>query len=152
MFPLLPGPPMMAVLPSEDSETERPCCAAPVAPEPTSLLPCWVQTPPLRVNIHAAPMLPLSLSPPTMVVLPLEDSETERPCSAPPIAPVPTSLLPCWDQTLALRVKTHTAPMFPSSANPPTMAVLPSEDRETELPCSATPSSPCRPACCLVGT
>ena len=34
----------MAVLPSEDSETETPCWAGPIAPVPTSLFPCWVQT------------------------------------------------------------------------------------------------------------
>ena len=45
----------MAVLPSADSATEPPCSACPTAPVPTSLLPCWVQTPPLRVNTHAAP-------------------------------------------------------------------------------------------------
>ena len=46
---LSPGPPTMAVLPSADSATETPCPAFPTAPVPTSLLPCWVQTPPLRV-------------------------------------------------------------------------------------------------------
>ena len=47
--PLSSGPPTMAVLPSADSATEAPCSAVPTAPVPTSLLPCWVQTPPLRV-------------------------------------------------------------------------------------------------------
>ena len=49
---------------------------------PTSLAPCWVQTPPLRVNTHAAPVLELSPHPPTMAVLPSPDSATEEPCSA----------------------------------------------------------------------
>src|SRR4029079_16886855 len=71
-------PPTIAVLPSADSETEVPCSAAPIAPAPTSL-PCWVQAPPLRVNTHAAPMLPLSRNAPTMAVLPSADSETEPP-------------------------------------------------------------------------
>jgi hypothetical protein len=46
---LSPGPPMMAVLPSPDSATEVPWSAFPTAPVPTSLLPCWAQTPLLRV-------------------------------------------------------------------------------------------------------
>src|SRR6516225_9328349 len=51
------GPPMMAVFPSPESETERPCCpASGNAPLPTSLGPCWLHTPPERVNIHAAPI------------------------------------------------------------------------------------------------
>ena len=49
VFQLSKGPPTMAVLPSADSATEAPCLALPTAPLPTSLLPCWVQTPPLRV-------------------------------------------------------------------------------------------------------
>jgi hypothetical protein len=48
-FELSVFPPTMAVLPSADSATEEPCWAFPTAPLPTSLLPCWVQTPPLRV-------------------------------------------------------------------------------------------------------
>jgi hypothetical protein len=49
------GPPRMAVLPSPDSATDLPWTAFPTAPVPTSLLPCWVQTPPLRVKTHATP-------------------------------------------------------------------------------------------------
>jgi hypothetical protein len=40
---------------------------------PTSLLPSWVHTPPLRAKTEAAPMLPmvrLSRGPPTLAVLP----------------------------------------------------------------------------------
>src|SRR5437588_3577397 len=33
----------------------KPWKALPTAPVPTSLFPCWVQTPPLRVNTQAAP-------------------------------------------------------------------------------------------------
>jgi hypothetical protein len=44
----------MAVLPSPDSPTEKPCWAFPTAPVPTSLGPCWVQTPPLLVNMPGA--------------------------------------------------------------------------------------------------
>src|SRR5437773_316544 len=53
--PLSPRPPTTAVLPSPDTATEVPCPAAPTAPVPTSLAPCWLHTPPLRVNTHAAP-------------------------------------------------------------------------------------------------
>jgi hypothetical protein len=35
-----------------------------IAPVPTSLLPCWVQTPLLRVKTPAAPMSSLSPMPP----------------------------------------------------------------------------------------
>jgi hypothetical protein len=50
--------------------TDQPCSAIPTAPVPTSLLPCWVQTPLLRVKTHAAPTFPLSPGPPIMAVLP----------------------------------------------------------------------------------
>jgi diketogulonate reductase-like aldo/keto reductase len=42
------------VLPSEDRATEVPCLATPPAPVPTNLLPCWLHTPPLRVNERVA--------------------------------------------------------------------------------------------------
>src|SRR3981081_2088596 len=119
----------MAVLPSADSETELPCWAAPTAPAPTSLLPCWVQTPPLRVNTHAAPVLLLSDHPPTMAVLPSADSATDMPWRALPTAPAPTSFLPCCVQTPPLRVNTHAA----SARHPPTIAVLPSADNATDM-------------------
>src|SRR5580692_6908990 len=132
----------MAVLPSADSATEAPCEAAPTAPVPTSLLPCWVQTPPLWVKTHAAPANELSPFPPTMAVLPSADSATEAPWPTIPPAPVPTSLLPCWVQTPPLRVKTHAAPRIELSSGPPTMAVLPSADSATETPCWAVPAAP----------
>jgi hypothetical protein len=44
-----PGTPFRFSLPSADSATCQPWSAFPTAPVPTSLLPCWVQTPPLRV-------------------------------------------------------------------------------------------------------
>ena len=44
---------------------------------PTSLLPCWVHTPPLRVNTHAAPARELSPGPPTTAVLPSADSANQ---------------------------------------------------------------------------
>src|ERR1035441_6283492 len=123
-----------------------PCSAFPTAPVPTSLLPCWVHTPPERVNTHAAPTLPLSPSPPTRAVLPSPDTDTEMPCLMPclgfPTAPVPTSLLPCWVHTPPERVKTHVAPVPPLSESPPTRAVLPSADTDSAPPCSAFPIAP----------
>src|ERR1700720_4776840 len=101
---------MMAVSPSADSATDKPWPAFPTAPVPTSLLPCWVQTPPLRMKTHAAPFAS-SPNPPTTAVLPSADSATEMPCSAGPTAPAPTSFLPCWVHTPPLRVKTHAAPV-----------------------------------------
>src|SRR5437016_6132048 len=98
----------------------------PITPVPTSFS-SWVQVVPLRVYTHAAPMTPLSTGPPTMAVLPSEDSETEVPWLAAPIAPMPTSLS-CWVQVVPLRVHTHAAPMPLLSLGPPMMAVLPSED------------------------
>src|SRR5580704_9999329 len=86
----------MAVLPSADSATEKPCTALPIAPEPRSLLPCWVHPPALRVKTHAAPGKPLlSVFPPTIRVLPSADNATEKPCCAAPTAPLPTSFGPC---------------------------------------------------------
>src|SRR5262249_56438189 len=113
------GPPTIAVLPSEDNATETPC---PVPPVPTSLFPCWVHTPPLRVNTHAAPTPPLSLSPPKMAVLPSAYSATEWPCVDLPVASLPTSLLPCWGHTPPLLVKAHAAAAFVLSPHPPTTA------------------------------
>src|SRR5712675_1436594 len=63
---LSPGPPKIAVLPSADNATDMPWRALPTALVPTSFLPCCVQTPPLRVNTHAASVP----HPPTMAVLP----------------------------------------------------------------------------------
>src|SRR5207244_7606625 len=116
-------------------DTSKPCSeVVPMAPVPTSLAPCWVQTPPLLVQTHAAPALALSLLPPTMAVLPSKESDTERPCRATPTAPVPTRLVPCWVQTLPLLVQIHAAPAKLLSACPPTMAVLPSAESATERP------------------
>jgi hypothetical protein len=46
-----PSPPTMTAVPSADSATEKPCPACPTAPVPTSLLPCWVQTPSGRAGV-----------------------------------------------------------------------------------------------------
>jgi hypothetical protein len=64
-------------------------CACPTAPEPTSFVDCWVQTPPFRVQTHAAPPPLLSLGPPTMAVLPSAEMATELPWEALPTAPEP---------------------------------------------------------------
>src|ERR1019366_270900 len=88
------------------------------------------------VKTHADPALKLSLSPPTMAVLPSPERDTEAPCNRnDPCAPEPTSLAPCWVQTPPLLVQTHAAPTKPLSLTPPTMAVLPSAERHTEMPC-----------------
>src|SRR5258708_24049327 len=99
----------------------------PPAPLPPSLLPCCVQTPPLRVNTHAAPVILLSLGPPTIAVLPSADRATDAPCdhNPPPYwLVVPTSLLPCWVHTPPLRVNTHAAPPPPSNGHLSTSAVV----------------------------
>jgi hypothetical protein len=135
----------MAVLPSVDRPTEAPWLAFPTAPVPTSFDPCWLHTPALRVKTHTAPADALSPNPPTMAVLPSPDSATELPWLAPLVpltAPVPTSLIPCWLRTPALRVNTHTAPAPALSPAPPTMAVLPSAESATESPWLAEPLAP----------
>src|SRR5262249_8652280 len=67
---LSPGPPTNAVFPSGESVTEVPWPACVAAPVPTSLLPCWVQTPFLRTNTQTAPAPRLSNLPPTRAVVP----------------------------------------------------------------------------------
>src|SRR5579862_7443238 len=98
------------------------------------------------VKTHAAPALkpPLLLSPipPTMAVVLSPERAIEVPCSAFPTAPPPSSLVPCCDQTPALRVHTHAAPEKPLSHSPPTMAVFPSADRETDAPWQLIPTPP----------
>src|SRR5438105_3514338 len=127
---------MMAVLPSAESATESPCRPLlPTDPEPTSLLPCCVHTPPLLVQTHAAPPAALpSIWPPTMAVLPSAERATAKPCCPDPTPPEPASLLPCCVHTPALRVQTHAAPAELLSSGPPTMAVLPSAEMATALP------------------
>src|SRR5579872_7352458 len=108
-------PPTAAVLPSPESATQKPWLALkePAPPVPTSLGPCWLQTPPVRVNTHAAPyapVAPLSLGPPRIAVFPSPESATDQPCPASAEAPAPTSLVPCWLHTPPVRVNTHAAP------------------------------------------
>src|SRR5262245_20790420 len=130
-------PPMTAVL--QVSATEEPWVAAPTAPLPTSLFPCWAHTPLALVNTHAAPRLLLSLGPPTMAVLPSPDSPTKLPCRAFPTALLPTSLRSCDQPSPPLLIHTHAAPAPLLSSGPPTIAVLPGPDRATEKPCRARP-------------
>src|SRR5215813_9482304 len=130
---LSPGPPTIAVLPSADSATDMPWRALPTASMLTSFLPRCVHTPRVRVNTHAAPVLPLSDHPPTMAVLPSAESATDMPWRAFPTAPLPTSFLPCCVQVAPLRVNTH-APSAPQPPILPTMAVLPSAESATEIP------------------
>src|SRR4051794_20956866 len=89
-----------------------------------------------------------------MAVLPSVERATEQPCRLlMPPAPLPTSLFPCCVQTPPLLVNTQAAPpgLLPSNC-PPTRAVFPSADRETDPPCCALPIAP-KPAsllpCCV---
>src|SRR5579862_3178752 len=66
-------------------------------------------------NTHAAPIPPLSKGPPSMAVVPSADNATARPSCAPPTAPAPTSLLPSWLHTPAMRVYIQAAPAEPLS-------------------------------------
>ena len=73
------------------------------ADTPTSMSPCWLHAPPLRVNTHTAPLLMCTVvfvsdvsspGPPTIAVLPSPDSATEKPCWE--VTPLgSTSLPPC---------------------------------------------------------
>src|SRR6185503_14483671 len=47
-----PLPPTSARLPSDERAMDCPCATPPV---PTSLFPCWVQTPTFLVKTHVAP-------------------------------------------------------------------------------------------------
>ena len=107
------SPPMSAVLPSADTDTEIPWCAIPSRTVPQSLSPCWVHAPLICVKIHMAPVPSLSLSPPTTTVVPSADTATELPCPAIILeTPVPTSLI-CEP---LVRLYTHAAPAPPLSA------------------------------------
>src|SRR5262245_36430777 len=153
-----PLPADSAVLPSAESATGEPCDGiSPTQSVPTSLLPCCVQVATglteepvvLRVNTHAAPMKPLSDVPPTMAVLPSPDSATDEPWPIRgPAPPVPTSFACCTHSTTlppsvktVLRANTQAAPFSLLSESPPTMAVLPSPDSATEVPCPAVPTA-----------
>src|SRR5450759_5272382 len=110
-----------------------------MAPEPTSLGP-WVQRTPLLVQTHAAPAPAFAAIPPMMAVLPSVERDTEEPCEAFPNSPEATSLLPCGLQTTPVLVQTHAAPAPLLSPYPPTMAVLPSPERDTDEPWKEVPT------------
>src|SRR5437870_1571602 len=97
------------------------------------------------MKTQAAPELGLlyesSWGPPRIAVSPSEESPTDEPCAAPPSAPIPTSSAPCCAHTPPLLVNTHAAPA-PTLSSLPTIAVLPSEERATELPCLMFPAAP----------
>src|SRR5262249_51372924 len=97
----------------------------------TSFEPCCFHTPPERAYTHAAPKTSSSVGPPTMAIFPSWESETDQPWSAGPMAPVPTRFA-CWVQRVPERVYTHAAPKLRSSATPPTIALFPSLESETE--------------------
>src|SRR5216684_2499029 len=134
--------PTIAVLPSVERATELPCrapdeqpCTTQIAaPEPTSFFPCWVQTPPLLVQIHTAPTPLLSRLSPMMAVFPSPERATVICLYEVPTGPEPTSLLPCWVQTPSFLVHTQAAPAPPLSNSPPTIAVLPSAEMATASP------------------
>src|SRR3954454_5496156 len=138
------APPRMAVLPSADNVTERPCMAVPTASLPTSFGPCCTHSttvPPrvktsLRAKTQAAPTPLLSPGAPSMAVLPSADRVT-TPCAAAPTEPLPTSLGPCSVHTPFWRTKIQAAPMPLLSPVPPTTATLPSADSATAPPCQA---------------
>src|SRR5437773_1904603 len=67
--------------------------------------------------------------------------ETEMPCCAAPTPSEATSL-PCSAQTLPFLIQIHAAPTLLLSADPPTMAMLPSAETATEMPCWAAPTAP----------
>src|SRR5262249_7957448 len=152
-----PQLPTMAVLPSAESATDIPWPGGnggSPPPLPTSLLPCCIQTSPLRVNTHAAPIVLLSLGPPTIAALPSPERATDAPWAHKPPAyslVVPPSLPPCCLQTPPLRVNPHAAPAGPTKGGrsrsallgpgPPTMAVLPSADSATDMPWLVLPTA-----------
>src|ERR1039458_6104824 len=102
----------MAVLPSAERDTNRPCQASPTASETTKSAPCLLQTPPLLVQTLAAP--PPSQGPPTMAVLPSAERDTDQPCPALITVPVPTNFGPCcencaragWEESSVAQTRT----------------------------------------------
>jgi hypothetical protein len=68
-------------------------------------------------------------------VFPSEERETELAWRGVPLAPFPMSLSPCWLQAPPARVNTHAAPSPVLSFGPPTIAVFPSVEIETDSPC-----------------
>src|SRR4029434_3967257 len=118
----------MAVLPSAETATDAPWDHKPPPYSlvvPTSLA-CCLQTPPLRVNTHAAPAGPtdggrsrsalLGPGPPTMAVLPFADNATDMPWLPLPNAPVPTSFGCSWKVCVVATCPRPTTPARSASA------------------------------------
>jgi hypothetical protein len=91
---------------------------------PISLAPMRVWT----SKIQAAPTDSLSFGPPTRAILPLQESDTDVPCSEFPIDPAPTSLPGSRAQAVPVRLNTRAAPRPLLSIGAPRMAVVPSPD------------------------
>src|ERR1022692_4439791 len=101
----------------------------------------------MRVNTQVAPtarLLPNMVGkppgPPTRAVLPSAVSAADWPRYRANAGSLPTSLLPCWVHWPLARVNTHTAPDVLLSPLPPSTAVLPSEDKATDMPWCAWPT------------
>ena len=153
---LSPGPPMMAVVPSLDSATEKPCRMSVLAERCSGSSAATAQ---LRARLipHPAAAVEHPRRAERVVVGPaahdgggaiagerdgvaLLRASNHAGLSAPaPAAPAPLSFAPCRFHTLPLRVNTHAAPIELLSPGPPTIAVLPSADTATDQPSSATP-------------
>src|SRR5579862_1402553 len=138
---LAKGPPSAIVLPSDEIDTAVPCCASAYPPVAESAPPCCCQPLSVSTKTQKAPaelmgICGLAVGLPSTNVFPSADIAREVP-SATPVHPgsVPTSLLPCCVQTLSARVNTHTAPLPLLSLDPPSIKVLPSAERVTEVPC-----------------
>ncbi len=93
------------------------------------------------MNIHVAPIPPLSLDPPIAIVSESSDTATDDPCLELPIFPVPINIS-CCDHTSSVLIKTHVAPIPPLLSGPEETMVDPSRDIEIENPCLASPIAP----------
>ena len=136
----------MAVLPSAERDTEMPWLATPTVPVPTSLDPCWVQTPPLLVQNPRGPRTSIvsHTLPTTAAIRRHRRGTRQRPARRTPRRRCRPAWTPCWVQTPPLRVQTHAAPAPPLSWSPfRTIAVLPSAERDNGI--TLIGSSPPRP-------
>src|SRR5262249_25468762 len=150
---LSPGPPINAVLPSEESATPAPNSGPLISPLPVSLAPCRLHVDPTRVNTHAAPTSELSPGPPISAVLPSEESAALTPNLPPPVSPAPVSFA-CSLQVVPERVNTHAAPTLVLSSRAPISAVplvLSVAASATLVPNRPLPTSPVPVslACCV---
>src|SRR5437773_425117 len=111
-------------------------------PEPTSLDPCTLQLSPFRLQTQAAPIPLSAFFPPMMAVLPSAEMATEAPCWLAGPESEPTSGPACCVQRPPFFVQIHAAPALLLLLTPPTIAVLPSAETATLLPCSAVSDAP----------